>query len=144
MAAMKNRPRIFLFTCSTNMQPALLPTASSTPVFLGFGSTEGRNILKVGFEQAWKHCQELDHCLYCHEPCFIEYNALLNLKPHMVMSLVSKLLARNFFRKNTAILGPDVFIAKPGSIAVPHGVVACSFSGADFPGFNTFDLFLFV
>lgn len=64
------------------------------PCFLGCDSTVGRNILEVGFEQAWKNCQGVEHCLYCHVPCFIEYNALLNLKPYMLMSIVSKLLLK--------------------------------------------------
>jgi len=62
------------------------------PCFLGTDVTSGKNILKEGFQAAWEHCQTIEHCLYCHVPCFIEYNALLNLQPHVIFSILSKLV----------------------------------------------------
>lgn len=65
------------------------------PCFLGTDITSGKNILKVGFKDAWEHCQSIDHCLYCHVPCFIEYNALLNLSPHIIFSIFRKLVLKS-------------------------------------------------
>jgi len=77
-------------------QFAACVTADGTlyPCFLGTESRQGRNILKNGFEEAWKHCRTIEHCRYCHVPCFIEYNALLNLSPTMISSVISKLILK--------------------------------------------------
>lgn len=67
------------------------------PCFLGTDIKSGKNILNEGFEKAWEHCQSIDHCLYCHVPCFIEYNALLNLSPSVIFSIVDKLIVKKLF-----------------------------------------------
>jgi len=70
------------------------PDGVMYPCFLGTDKSTGKNILEVGIEEAWGNCQKIDHCYYCHVPCFIEYNALLNLKVYMIMSIISKLVLK--------------------------------------------------
>ena len=91
----KNKPAPGFPVCRFG-QFAACVSADGTlyPCFLGTDSSSGKNILKFGFEEAWQHCRTIDHCRYCHVPCFIEYNALLNLSPRMIFSILNKLVLK--------------------------------------------------
>ncbi len=73
------------------------------PCFLGCDSSQGKNILEGGFQKAWEHCQQIDHCHYCHVPCFFEYNALLGLQPNMIMSVINKLLLKRPLQRQVSV-----------------------------------------
>ena len=64
------------------------------PCFVGSSPSEGINILDHGIHKAWDHCMRMEHCKFCHIPCFLEYNALFALKPYVVVNIIKKIILK--------------------------------------------------
>ncbi|HPP87787.1 MAG TPA: radical SAM protein [bacterium] len=64
------------------------------PCFLGSDSEHGKKILESGFQEAWENCRKIPKCSYCHVPCFLEYNALFELNPSIIINLIKKLILK--------------------------------------------------
>ena len=90
-----NPPKVGFPECQFGKRAACLSAEGVMyPCFLGTESSSGRSVLSEGFESAWQHCRSIEHCRYCHVPCFLEYNSLLALSPIMVGSVIEKLVLR--------------------------------------------------
>jgi len=86
--------------CSFGSYAATLTSDGTLiPCFLNSRGSAGLSVPEHGFSRAWQHCRQMAHCTYCHVPCFIEYNSILDLSLPVLLNAGMNLCVRPLFAK---------------------------------------------
>lgn len=88
--------------CSFGTRAAAITSAGElVPCFLT-DRGGGLSLQEHSFATAWRNCQGIAHCAYCHVPCFIEYNAIFELSLPVLFNAGMNLCVRPLFPSRRA------------------------------------------